>query len=85
MSPTLLSAAGNPNVTEQLLKGTTVDGKSFNVHLDGYDMIPYFNGTAAESPRNFVVYFSDDGDVIAVRVGEAGHRILHVGRGEQSA
>ena len=47
-----------------------MDGKKFNVHLDGYNMIPYFSGEAKESPRNAIVYFSDDGDVIAVRVGD---------------
>jgi arylsulfatase A-like enzyme len=70
MFPTLLAAAGNPDVTEQLLKGTTVNGKKFNVHLDGYNMIPYFSGQTKESPRKFVMYFSDDGDVMAMRVGD---------------
>ncbi|HEY1861067.1 MAG TPA: arylsulfatase [Gemmataceae bacterium] len=70
MFPTLLAAAGTPNVTQQLLDGCTVDGKKFNVHLDGYNMIPYFKGDAKESPRNGIMYFSDDGDVIAVRVGD---------------
>ncbi|MGA8576363.1 MAG: arylsulfatase [Candidatus Cybelea sp.] len=70
MFPTLLAAAGNPNVTQQLLDGCTVDGKKFNVHLDGYNMIPYFGGESKTSPREAIVYFSDDGDVIAVRVGD---------------
>ena len=52
MFPTLLAAAGNPDVTQQLLDGCTVGGKKFNVHLDGYNMIPYFSGQAKESPRN---------------------------------
>jgi arylsulfatase A-like enzyme len=70
MFPTLLSIAGNPNVTAQLLAGATVDGKQFHVHLDGYDMIPYFSGKTKESPREFIMYFSDDGDVMAVRIGD---------------
>ena len=70
MFPTLLAAAGNPDVTEQLLDGCTVGGKTFNVHLDGYNMIPYLTGEAKESPRHAVIYFSDDGDVIAVRIGD---------------
>jgi arylsulfatase len=70
MFPTLLAAAGNSDVTKQLLDGCTVGGKKFNVHLDGYNQIPYFSGEAKESPRNAIVYFSDDGDVIAVRVGD---------------
>jgi hypothetical protein len=66
---TPLAAAGNPDVTQQLLKGTTVNGKKFNVHLDGYNMIPHFSGQTKDSPREFVMYFSDDGDVLAVRLG----------------
>jgi arylsulfatase len=70
MFPTLLAIAGNPDVKQQLLDGCTVDGRPFNVHLDGYDMGPYFRGKVADSPRNHIMYFSDDGDVIAVRVGD---------------
>jgi arylsulfatase A-like enzyme len=70
MFPTLLAAAGNPNVVQQMLDGCTVGDKKFNVHLDGYNMIPYLTGEAAESPRNHIMYFSDDGDVMAVRVGD---------------
>jgi arylsulfatase len=70
MFPTLLAIAGNPDVKQQLLKGATVDGKKFNVHLDGHNMVPYLTGQAKESPRNAIMYFSDDGDVIAVRVGD---------------
>ena len=70
MFPTLLAAAGNPDVTKQLVDGCTVGKKKFHVHLDGYNMIPYFSGEVAESPRKAFVYFSDDGDVIAVRVGD---------------
>src|SRR4029079_11504922 len=66
MFPTLLAIAGNPDVTQQLLKGATVDCKKFNVHLDGYNMVPYLTGQSKESPRNHIMYFSDDGDVIAV-------------------
>ena len=70
MFPTLLAAAGNPDVTKQLLDGCTVGDKKFNVHLDGYNQIPYFSGQTKESPRNSVMYFSDDGDVMALRVGD---------------
>ena len=70
MFPTLLNIAGNPDVTKQLHDGCTVDGKKFNVHLDGFNMIPYLTGEAKESPRPGIVYFSDDGEVIAVRVGD---------------
>ena len=70
MFPTLLAAAGNPDVTQQLLDGCTVGDKKFHVHLDGFNQIPYFSGAAKESARNAIMYFSDDGDAIAVRVGD---------------
>jgi arylsulfatase len=70
MFPTLLAAAGDPDVTQRLLKGTKVGDKSFNVHLDGYNMLPYFTGEVKESPRNSLVYFSDDGELMAVRLGD---------------
>jgi arylsulfatase len=70
MFPTLLALAGNPDVTKQLLEGCTVGGRRYNVHLDGFNMIPYLTGAAKESPRNHIMYFSDDGEVIAVRVGD---------------
>jgi arylsulfatase A-like enzyme len=70
MFPTLVAAAGNPGVKDQLLKGTSLGDKKFNVHLDGFDMNAYFGGQAKESPRNHIIYFSDDGDVVAVRVGD---------------
>jgi len=70
MFPTLLAAAGDADVTQKLLKGCTVGGKNFKVHLDGYNIIPYVTGAVKECPRNAIMYFSDDGDVMAVRVGD---------------
>jgi arylsulfatase A-like enzyme len=70
MFPTLLAAAGNPDVAKQLEAGATVDGKPFHVHLDGYDQTAYITGAAKESPRNSIMYMSDDGEAVAVRVGD---------------
>jgi arylsulfatase A-like enzyme len=70
MLPTLLSMAGDPEVTEKLLKGMKVGDKTFKVHIDGYDMVPYLTGQVKESPRKFFFYMSDDGDVMAVRNGD---------------
>jgi len=68
--PTLLAAAGEPDIKDKLLKGHKTGAKKFTSHIDGYNMLPYFSGEVQESPRNFVVYISDDGDVMAVRVGD---------------
>jgi arylsulfatase len=70
MFPTLLAMAGDPNVTEKLVSGCTVGGKTFKNHLDGENLVPYLTGQVKESPRKSIFYFSDDGDVMAVRNGD---------------
>jgi len=49
MFPTLLAAAGDADVTQNLLDGCTVAGKTYKVHLDGYNIIPYVTGAAKDS------------------------------------
>jgi arylsulfatase A-like enzyme len=68
MLPTLLALAGDPNVNEKLLNGYEVGDKTFRVHIDGLNMLPYLTGEVKESPRDFFFYISDDGDVMALRV-----------------
>jgi arylsulfatase A-like enzyme len=68
--PTLLSAAGDPDVTARLANGYQVDGKGFRVHLDGYNQLAYLLGEAAESPRNDFFYINDDGQLVALRFGD---------------
>ncbi len=70
MFPTLLAIAGDTEVTQKLLNGHKVGDKTFKVHLDGYNLVPYLTGAAKESPRNVLMYMSDDGDVLALRVGD---------------
>jgi arylsulfatase len=65
--PTFVAAAGNPNITEQLLKGTGPGGAVHKVHLDGYNILPYLEGKEAHSPRHDFFYFDDDGLLVAVR------------------
>ena len=65
--PTFLAAAGNPNIKEELLKGKTAGNKTFKVHLDGYNFLPYLTGKAEKGPRHEIFYFSDDGDLTALR------------------
>jgi len=68
--PTLLAAAGEPEIKEKLLQGHQAGGKTFKVHLDGFNMLPYFMGEVQESPREYYFYISDDGDVLAIRMGD---------------
>jgi arylsulfatase len=66
--PTLLAAAGEPDIKEQLREGDVrALGRSYKVHLDGYNILPLLTGEAHESPRNEIFYFSDDGDLTALR------------------
>ncbi len=64
--PTLLAAAGEPDVKEKLLKGHRVGGKNFKVHLDGYNQLPMFTGKGPTA-RKEMFYFTDDGDLSALR------------------
>jgi arylsulfatase A-like enzyme len=65
--PTLLSAAGVPDVKTRLLEGYEADGTRFRVHIDGYDMLPYLTGEVDESPRKEFFYVDDDGQLVAMR------------------
>jgi arylsulfatase len=65
--PTLLAAAGDPDIKEKLLKGTTVDDKTFKTHLDGYNFLPFFKGEVDKGPRHEFFYFTDNGDLTALR------------------
>jgi arylsulfatase len=68
--PTLLHAAGDPDVSAKLLDGYKIGDKTFKVHIDGFNMLPYLTGDVKESPRQNFVYVSDDGDVLAIRLGD---------------
>jgi len=64
MLPTLLAAVGDSNVKEELLKGKKVGGRTYKVHLDGYNLLPALKGEAAW-PRHEFLYWTDDGNVAA--------------------
>ncbi len=68
--PTLLAAAGEPDIAEKLLQGHQAGERTYNVHIDGYNMLPYWTGEVKESPRTNFFYMSDDGDIIAIRMGD---------------
>ncbi len=68
MLPTLLAAAGEPEIKGRLLDGVQAIGRDYRVHLDGYDLGPALRGEA-EWPRNEFIYWTDDGSVAALRYG----------------
>jgi arylsulfatase len=65
--PTLMAAAGDPDITDKLLKGYQAGSKTFKVHLDGYNQLPYLTGQQGRGARKEFVYFNDDGDLVALR------------------
>jgi arylsulfatase len=69
--PTFLAAAGAPDVKERLKKGgVQAIGRTYKVHLDGYDILPLLMGKTDKSDRKEVFYFSDEGDLTALRYGD---------------
>jgi arylsulfatase A-like enzyme len=65
--PTFLAAAGESEIKEKLSKGYKAGNKNFKVHLDGFNQLPYLTGKEKKSPRPGYLYFSDDGDLMALR------------------
>ena len=65
--PTLLAAAGVPDVKEKLLTGYKAGAKTFKNYLDGYNFKPFFEGEVTEGPRHEFFYFSDNADLMAIR------------------
>ncbi|MDR6668684.1 arylsulfatase [Rhizobium sp. 1399] len=65
--PTLLAAAGDPDIKDKLVKGTTIGGNQFKVHLDGYNQLPYLTDQQEKSNRQDFYYFNDDGQLVAYR------------------
>jgi arylsulfatase len=66
--PTLLAAVGESDVKEKLKQGgVEAIGRTYKVHLDGYNFLPYLTGKEETGPREEIFYFSDDGDLTALR------------------
>jgi arylsulfatase len=66
--PTFLAAAGEPDIKQKLKQGgVKALGRNYKVHLDGYNILPMLTGETEKSPRKEIFYFSDDGDLTALR------------------
>ena len=68
--PTLLAAAGEPDIVEKLKTGHQAGQKHFRVHIDGYNCLPFFSGETERSPREWFFYTNDDGLITAIRIGD---------------
>ncbi len=65
--PTLVAAAGDPDIKDKLLKGFQAGARTFKVHLDGYNQLPYLTGQQPKGARKDFFYFNDDGALVGVR------------------
>jgi arylsulfatase len=65
--PTLVAAAGDADIKQKLLQGFAVGGRTYKVHLDGYNQLPLMTGQTQEGARKEFFYFNDDGQVVALR------------------
>jgi arylsulfatase len=65
--PTLCAAAGVPDIKEKMRTGFAAGSKTFKVHLDGYNFMPYFKGEASQPPRDAIYYFDQGGNLNALR------------------
>jgi arylsulfatase len=66
--PTFLEMADGLDVVDKLKKGYRAAGRTYKNHIDGFSLLPYLTGAEKKGPRNFFFYFSDDGDMIAIRM-----------------
>ena len=68
--PTFAAMAGAPNIKEQLAQGTELNGRRYKNYIDGHNMVDYLSGKTNESPRKEFIYVNDDGQVVAMRLGD---------------
>jgi len=69
--PTFLAAAGEPDIKAKLkVGGVSAINRTYKVHLDGYNFLPYLSGKEEHGPRKEIFYFSDDGDLTALRYND---------------
>jgi arylsulfatase A-like enzyme len=69
-TPTLLAAVGEPDIKAKLMNGHQIGDMTYKVHLDGYDLLPFFKGEVQEAPRMEFLYWNDDGKLVALRYNQ---------------
>jgi len=65
--PTFAAAAGDPDIVAKCQQGARIGDKTFRIHLDGYNLMPFFAGDVKESPRKEFLYWNDDGELVGLR------------------
>ncbi len=69
MLPTLVAAAGEPDIVDKCKKGHKAGKMTYKVHLDGFNLMPYLKGEVKQNPRPGFLYWSDEGELMALRYG----------------
>ena len=65
--PTFSAIAGENDIKEKMKSGYSAIGRDYKVHLDGYNFLSHITGKEGKGPRKEIFYFSDDGDLTALR------------------
>jgi arylsulfatase len=68
--PTLLAAAGVPDIAQRLERGYRCGEREYRVHVDGFNLLPWLTGEHAGSPRSAFPCFNDDGELVSIRIGD---------------
>jgi arylsulfatase len=68
--PTFAAIAGAPDIKERLKAGVELNGRRYRNYIDGHNQLDYVSGKVEESPREEFVYVNDDGQIVAMRVGQ---------------
>jgi arylsulfatase len=68
--PTFAAAAGEAGIKEKLKKGVTLNGRTYRNYIDGHNQLQYLTGKTSDSPRKEFMYVNDDGQVVALRLGQ---------------
>jgi arylsulfatase len=68
--PTFAAATGAPDIKEKLKEGVELNGRKYRNYIDGYNQLDYLAGKAKDSPRKEFVYVNDDGQIVAMRLGD---------------
>jgi len=67
--PTFAAANDEPDLVEKVKKGYSMGGRTYKVHMDGVNLLPYLSGKSQDAPREGFIYWSDDGECMGVRLG----------------
>ncbi|MCP4195813.1 MAG: arylsulfatase, partial [Proteobacteria bacterium] len=68
--PTFAAAAGAPKIAQELREGVELNKRKYRNYIDGHNMIDYLSGKSKESPRKEFIYVNDDGQIVAMRLGD---------------